>query len=598
MSFFPWLLWVRYRFVRRWAGVWVLVGAWAFAAAPGAQAAEVPLVVLSQAAGGVSLVGNVGYLEDEQGSLGIDQVRTPAVDARFAVPPMTIQQSGLDLHARWFKIRLRQDSARGLWLIDTTTTGLRHFSAYGPFDAAGKALAPPWVRSVTEAPIQPSLEGDRFAYRFQLEQPGDYTVYLRTQSDFPEYYRFSVWDAIQFGQAEQGRSLFNGICYGLLIGMLVYNLMLLFVFREALYAYNFYACLFAMGTLFTLNGHTAHYLLGGARAWVPNAMVAMPPLWIAFATLFGLSFLELSRYAPRLARCALATLPVCAVALGLALVDQLFWSLALTQAMAVVAPVLMFTGAVLAWRRGFLPAAWYLAGLSLLFVASISTTLNNFGVLNLPFHYEALQVGMVVEITVFVVALGSRIRRMRELNGELGQRTQQLTRAAQTDALTGLFNRAGWMHYAPRVLAQGGQAALLLIDLDHFKPVNDEHGHAAGDKVLDTVARRLLADVRAQGIVARLGGDEFVVLLSDAPSMEALATQAQRLVRLISQPVLYNGIGLKVGASIGIACYPTDGDDLSVLMHAADLAMYCAKQRGRAGYAFSADVRKAALAQA
>ncbi len=599
------LPWVRCCCARRWGALRGLLLVWACIVAPGALAAdaaaalqEVPLVAMDPAAGGISLVGQIGFLEDAQGTLGIDDIRTPAVDARFTVPPATIQQSGLDLHARWFKIRLRQDGSRGAWLIDSTTTALRHFSAYGPFDASGQALAAPWVRSVTDAPAPSALDGDRFAYRFQLDQPGDYTVYLRTVSDFPEYYRFSVWDAIQFGQAEQGRALFNGICYGLLIGMLVYNLMLLYVFREALYAYNFYACLFAMGTLVTLNGHTARYLLAGAREWVPNAMVAMPPLWIAFATLFGLSFLELSRYAPRLARCVLATLPVCAAALVLALAGQLVWSLVLTQAMAVLAPVLMFSGAVMAWHRGFLPAAWYIAGLSLLFVASISTTLNNFGVLNLPFHYEALQIGIVVEITVFVVALGSRIRRIRELNGELGQRAQQLTRAAHTDALTGLLNRAGWMQHAPRLLAQGGQAALLLIDLDHFKPVNDMHGHAAGDKVLVSVARRLLAEVRAQGIVARLGGDEFVVLLSDAPSTGALATQAQRLVRLMSQPVVYNGTGLQVGASIGIACYPVDGAELSALMHAADQAMYSAKQRGRNGYAFSADAREAPLAQA
>ncbi len=592
--------WIPHCFARRWAGVWILVWAWiyAVAAAPGAQAAEVPLVVLSQAAGGTSLVGKLGFLEDPDGTLEIAQVRTPGVDARFTVPPITVQQSGLDLHARWFKIRLRQDGTRGAWLIDSNTTALRQFSAYGPFDAKGNALAAPWMRSVTEAPTPPALEGDRFVYRFELDQPGDYTIYLRTVSDFPEYYRFAVWDAIQFGEAEQSRSLFNGICYGLLIGMLVYNLMLLFVFREALYAFNFFACLFAMGTLVTLNGHTARYLLADAREWVPNAMVAMPPLWIAFATLFGLSFLELSRYTPRLARCLLTTVPVCAVALCLALVGEVLWSLALTQAMALVVPVLMFTGAVLALRSGFQPAAWYMVGLSMLFAAYICTTLNNFGVLSLPFHYEALQVGIVVEITVFVVALGSRIRRMCELNGELGQRTQQLTRAAQTDALTGLFNRAGWLHYAPLVLAQGGQAALLLIDLDRFKPVNDAYGHAAGDKVLVTVARRLLADARAQGIVARLGGDEFVVLLSDVPSTEALATHAQRLVRLVSQPVIFNGIGLKVGASIGIACYPVDGEDLGGLMHAADLAMYGAKERGRAGYAFAADVHAAVPIQA
>lgn len=569
-----------------------------FSVAVEAHASEVPWVVLSDAPNGTSLVGKVGFLEDAQGNLDISDVRKPQVDALFVVPQQGIQQSGLDTHARWFKIRLRQVGPSGKWLIDTTNTGLRSFSAYGPFDTAGQALAEPQIRILTLPSAQPALEGSRFAYRFSLDQPGDYTVYLRTVSDFPETYLFSVWDAIQFGQAEQGKSLFNGICYGLLIGMLVYSLMLLFVFREALYAYSFCACFFAMATLATLNGYVARYLLADARTWIPYALVAMPPLWIAFAGLFGLSFLELPRYAPRIARCVLALLPVCAVALGLALMGQFSWALVLIQTMAVVGPILMFAGAVMALRSGFRPAGWYIVGLSVLFTASISTTLTSLGVLHLPFHYEALQVGIVVEIMVFMIALGSRIRRIRELNGELGKRAQQLTQAAQTDPLTGLLNRAGWTYHGPRVLAQGGHAALLLIDLDQFKPVNDLHGHAAGDRVLVAIARRLLTDVRAKGIVARLGGDEFVVLLSDAPSREDLGAHARDLIQLISKPVGYNGLGLQVGASIGIACYPAAGENLSVLMHAADRAMYVAKARGRADYAFSADADSVVLAPA
>ncbi|WP_367849168.1 diguanylate cyclase [Rhodoferax sp. WC2427] len=559
-----------------------------------ARAAEVPTVVLTSAATGVSLVGRTGVLVDTQGDMDIASVRTTAVDALFAVPGKLIQQAGLDGHARWFKFQLRQTGEEGAWLIDSNQSAAREIQVFGPFDAQGRALAAPVDIGFLSASAMSSLGGNRAVYRFSLEQPGDYTVYLRVASYFPEYFAFTVWDAAVFGQAEQGWSLFHGICYGFLLAMVATNLVLLLVFRDAMYSHNFLASMFALLTLTAINGHLARYLLPGARSWVPYILSAAIPLWVTFAGLFSLRFLALEEHARRLDQWTRRVLVLGPVAAVLALMGWFPLSLLLTQAIGLFVPCLMWWGGFVVLRRGGPPARWYFAGLTLLDLSAVGTVLNIYGVLKLSFPYLLLQLGAVVETLVFAIAIGSRILRIHRLNGELGLRTQQLSAAAHTDALTGIYNRAGWTQHAPQLIAHAGSSALLLIDLDHFKPVNDQFGHAAGDAVLCSVAKRLGTEVRGRGIVARLGGDEFVVLLSGRLDRKQLVLQAQNLILLISQPVPYQGQLLNVGASVGIARYPKDGAALPELMNAADRAMYYVKERGRAGFAFMEDVKAAA----
>ena len=149
---------------------------------------------------------------------------------------------------------------------------------------------------------------------------------------------------------------------------------------------------------------------------------------------------------------------------------------------------------------------------------------------------------------------------------------------ASHDPLTGLANRVLLNTVMDEVMRTAdGTTALLLLDLDHFKEINDTLGHAAGDLVLVEVARRLRRAVRGGDVVARLGGDEFAVLLtglSDAAQAEPVATQ---LLAALSQPVDYEGLHLSVDASIGIACHPDDALDAEELFRRCDVAMYQAK---------------------
>ncbi|HEX8477207.1 MAG TPA: diguanylate cyclase, partial [Telluria sp.] len=161
---------------------------------------------------------------------------------------------------------------------------------------------------------------------------------------------------------------------------------------------------------------------------------------------------------------------------------------------------------------------------------------------------------------------------------------------AEHDALTGLPNRVLFIDRLQQALAkerrQHGRFALMFLDLDNFKAINDTHGHHAGDAVLQQVALRLTHCVRAVDTVSRLGGDEFVVLLADAGGVDQAAHVARSIMRALGLPMHAVGQELNLTASVGIAICPGDGTDVDSLLRHADAAMYHAKQNGRGAFHF------------
>ena len=135
----------------------------------------------------------------------------------------------------------------------------------------------------------------------------------------------------------------------------------------------------------------------------------------------------------------------------------------------------------------------------------------------------------------------------------------------------------------------GTKVALMFIDLDGFKSINDAFGHEAGDLVLQEVATRLCATVRTSDTAARIGGDEFLIVLGDQTSQEYAATTARRIIDALSAPYDHAGHPLSLGCSIGIAMFPDHGADASTLKRLADVAMYAVKQTGKNNYIFAAD---------
>ena len=161
---------------------------------------------------------------------------------------------------------------------------------------------------------------------------------------------------------------------------------------------------------------------------------------------------------------------------------------------------------------------------------------------------------------------------------------------AHNDALTGLPNRASFNDRIEEALTRaernGSGVALMFIDLDKFKPINDTLGHEAGDLILKTVAERLKAIIRKTDMAARLGGDEFVLILENVAKKEDVTGTADTLLEKIPAPVAFKDTSCSVGASIGISHYPTDAATVPELLAAADKAMYKVKEAGRNHYSF------------
>jgi diguanylate cyclase (GGDEF)-like protein len=167
------------------------------------------------------------------------------------------------------------------------------------------------------------------------------------------------------------------------------------------------------------------------------------------------------------------------------------------------------------------------------------------------------------------------------------QREQYL---ATHDPLTGLPNRALFYDRLTQALATASRydktLAILFLDLDDFKPVNDTLGHTAGDRLLETVARRLGAVVRRSDTVARMGGDEFTLVLSQVGQAADAAKVAESVLTRVAEPVTLGRAERRVRASVGIAVHPGDGALADTLVRNADLAMYHAKRQGGGRYAF------------
>ncbi|MDR3482091.1 MAG: EAL domain-containing protein [Burkholderiaceae bacterium] len=182
------------------------------------------------------------------------------------------------------------------------------------------------------------------------------------------------------------------------------------------------------------------------------------------------------------------------------------------------------------------------------------------------------------------------ISRRKQMEGEL-------LHMANYDVLTSLPNRALLLDRLSQAIAfanrSGDRVAVLLIDLDRFKNVNDSLGHDIGDKLITGIARKLLAQVREVDTVARLGGDEFVILLPNVVHEDAVAMLAQQVLESLSQPMIIQGHELYPAGSIGISLFPKDGSDGQTLIKNADTAMYRAKEAGRNNFQFYAHAMNA-----
>lgn len=541
-------------------------------------------VVLTDSVSLISLVAHIDSWQEDAATSSQGEI--PPEDARWQSSVLPIEVGSGP--AVWLRLRLRlNENQSGEWLLTLSTTAVESVLFLGPFNAAGEPQAAP-IRTGLDQPFASRpLGNERPVFPIRLTQPGIYSVLLRLDSGIRLTTEPQLWQPSAYLAERKHKTLFDGICYGILITLLVYNLVLTGAFRSHAYLLYVLTCASALLTLSTFNGHAAHYLWPETPWLIRHSYTFAPGLWVLFSALFARTFLSLRATLRQADRIVLGFAYAAVATLAIGLADYRELAQTLIEILAFSGALVMSLFAFMLWRKGSQSALWYLGAQIALFLSAMLVVLVNWGFIESPFLLaNALQLGVSAEMIVFAVALSARIHRVQSEKAALDLHAAHLAHAASTDPLTGVANRNGLANAAEQLLKTPEDSALLLIDLDRFKAINDEYGHEAGDLALVETAKRLKKHLRGSDVIARTGGDEFVILLADLQEPTQLGTLLNRLSETLTQPIAYRNSTLVISASIGAARYPGDGDTIEELQRAADRAMYTAKQAGIA-FAYS-----------
>ena len=221
---------------------------------------------------------------------------------------------------------------------------------------------------------------------------------------------------------------------------------------------------------------------------------------------------------------------------------------------------------------------------------TVARTALQIGKRTITWVVAALLCGFALVVALLVSLLNRSWRSRAAAQRQWLDHQRKMSRLARRDALTGLPNRLHLQRLLPRLLARAARdrtrLALLNLDLDHFKNVNDSLGHGSGDRLLVAVAQRLRSSIAAHDILVRMGGDEFVIVAIMLPDSVVVDSIAERIRGALAVPLDIDGVTLSVVPSIGISVYPEDGTDPEQLLKHADIALYTAKDRGRGNHQF------------
>jgi diguanylate cyclase (GGDEF)-like protein len=410
--------------------------------------------------------------------------------------------------------------------------------------------------------------------------PGRSEVFIRIDSVDAAAMPLRVVPVAATGRLESAAQQWSGLVHGYLLALAVMFSLLWIALRErALLRYVGYVAAYLYMHL-TYSGVLPLTLYPDSPGVGRYAILGGMVLYSSAGLWFAREFLSLGQWSPRLdlgvkwgVRAVLAGMALCIVG------DFQVAAVELAFAYITVFTLLMVWLGVLAVRRRQ-PQAWSFLLATLCGMAgALLTTIAVMGLV--PFNtitFRAMEVSVMGEASLWALALGIRMRRHRD------DRAVALA-MAQNDALTCVYNRRGFLDRArplyEAAALQRMPLALLMLDIDHFKALNDRHGHEAGDQALLAIAKRLSAEAGTDAVVARWGGEEFVLLL---PRMDATAAGrvAERLrLAIAGTPFeIGDGIAAQLTVSIGISAAEST-DSLQALIRQADAALYAAKERGR-----------------
>lgn len=592
---------------------WWLAGLVLWCAGIGTAVATNPApLVLEADHATVSLSPRIAYYHDIDAGDGASEAFRRAHAGGFTPLPGSTPTFGFQDGAYWFYLPLvNRDAAEPRWLLvqeyplsDQVDLYLRHPDGRIEHQASGDHV-----------PFESRFIRYRYPnFRLDLPPGEQVELLMRVQSESSMQVPLVLYTPKAFAELMRDAQFSTGLYYGIVLALLFYNFVLWIMLRDAGYFwYLLHTGAFGL-VLFTLNGYGFEYFWP-TWPWLADSAV---PLSICLALIgmqqFSRSFLELRDRWPAGNRISLALIGLF-VLLGIAS----FWlpysaSTPLASRMVLLGVLWIIIAAIVMLRRGYRPARLFLLAWSLFLAGTAAFTLLAFGIIPRNFWTQnGVQIGSALEMLLLSLALGARyaslrsenirivqetneqlernvIERTRQLRtamAQLGEANVQLREFSRRDPLTGVYNRRHFRDAFQQALAvrqhQHQPLSLLLLDLDHFKRINDTYGHLAGDDCLNHAARCIeqLANPR-DATVARFGGEEFVVLLPGMGMQDAMQLAEAIRLYICQTPVEASGKRILLSASIGV--HAIDGQHAAApedIIRIADEALYRAKDAGR-----------------
>ena len=461
-------------------------------------------------------------------------------------------------------------------------------------------------------------------FELTLEPGQSRTIYIKALSDGSLTLTAQLWNPDAFSAFNESSIALIALYLGMLLALAAYNVLLLSVMRERTYLlYIGFVLSFGLGAL-AFTGVGAKYLWPEAGEWANRILPFALCLAGTIGTLFARNFLDTARYLPNWHSVTSLVIGGWLALTVLSMVLPVHLALRAMSLLGIGCGLMLMACIIQAARRSIPGARILLVAWGVMLGGVLLLAVRNFGLIpsNL-FTTYAMHIGSALEMLLLAFALAARLiafkqqkeaaqasalaaqaqlvetlrkheleleQRVCERTVELAQANARLESMALQDPLTGLANRTALErhieHAMRRTQRRHEYLAVMLVDLDDFKQINDQLGHETGDTVLRCIAERLKLIARESDFIARLGGDEFVLVAESMFSQEQAHYIAERFLDALSMPIELEGQSISVGASIGITLTHSAQPDMALLLRQADNAMYARKRSGRHGVSF------------
>jgi diguanylate cyclase (GGDEF)-like protein len=525
----------------------------------------------------LALRSYVEVFEDTGRQLTFQQVASPDFEAKFEpVAGSSDLNFGFTDSAYWLRIRLKSAANAPLAsLIEIAYPALDRVDFYADLNGAPVTLSSGYTLPFSSWPFVHR----QLVFPVTLSPGTDTTVYLRVVSRSSLTVPVTLWSPGALHASDQRTYSILSLYFGMLLALGTYNLLLYLSLRDSIYLmYVAFLASLAISQAGIL-GLTAQFLWPD---WPRGGDLIRPAGYCLvglFGALFSRRLLGMRDWAPRLDQLLrYVQMAFLLVAAGALITDWPFFTIAATLFGAAFSFGAVGIG-LLAVKKRVPLAALYLGGSMMLLIGASAFSLRMMGWVPTNFlTSNGMLIGSFFEMLLLSLSMANRIQGLQRSEVALKQ-------LAHHDPLTGLANRTQLTLQIQQAVARSRrdntQFAVLMLDLNGFKPINDRFGHAVGDQLLIEIGQRLRAGIRSTDVAARVGGDEFIVLVDAVTSLDHARAIADKLVLQLSQPVQVGDLTVRVGASVGIALFPLQSEDIDRLLELADEDMYRAKAMAR-----------------